>query len=531
MASWDFPTVAPPRTTVAPPRTADYAPPAVNFDGITNLLSDYVKGKQMGREEDKANLFRNGIPRVGGSTDPKAPIDVGAVTDKLARINPDYAMPLIQTQIAGQQGDAAAQAIMGPNGGGPQPAAPPAAAPSPRVITASTAPQGPGAQPGATTQSGDGSGSIMGVLSDAGIPNDQLGALAGRFAAALKIDPNVPLSPEQRAFVEKRLAPIKSQVGAVVPDQPQPAQLQPAAQPAGTASAAQPQATPGWTQADADALSQQATRLNAYAAAVANVNPKAAEAAKAEAVAREARAKQIRDYISGEDTSTNEQKNASDPNVANFELQKAQQKNDVERFGKQYDTIAKVGEQADETLPQLELAKRLVNDPNFVSGSLAPGSDMLKRLSVAFGLDPNTATPDQVFDKVRAGSILNQIKGMAGTGPVRVAEMKFIDQMIAGRENTPATLRTLLEIESRLYKRAQMVRDEANNYNGGHLDPNFAKRIADYKNSNPLFSKAELQDPRLIAPPVFTTPQQVAAAHLPHGSPFKTPDGRIKFVP
>jgi hypothetical protein len=519
MASWDYPAVA------APP-TAAYAPPVQDFSGISNLVQDFVKGRQAGREEDKARAFRNGIPRVGN--DPNGPIDVNAVTEKLARINPDYAMPLINLQMQGQQGQVAANAIMGRQSG---PAAQPSA---PRTALQSGAGQQP-AVPALSSTGSDNSGqdTIRSLATESSGGRDAM-ATIGSAARVLRINPDAPLTPEQTARVKDFIGnavhgPV---VAADTSQAPSQAATAPA-QPQPTADQPKSDNPPGWTQADADTLSLRATRLNAYAAAIANVNPKAAEAAKAEAVATEGRAKQIRDYISGEDTSTPEQKNANDPTVAKFELTKEQNKNDVDRFGKQYDTLSKVGEQADETLPQLDLAKRLVNSPDFASGTFAPASDAFKRLSVAVGLNPNTATPDQLFDKIRAGSILNQIKGMAGTGPVRVAEMKFIDQMIAGRENTPATLRTLLEVESRLYQRAQAVRDMAHDYNNGHLDNGFEKKVTEYKNSpkNTMFSPQELKDPRLIAPPVFSSPQEVAAAKLPHGEPFKTADGRIKYVP
>jgi hypothetical protein len=521
VASWDYP-------VVSSPQAANYAPPVQDFSSIGNLLQDYLKGKQSGREEEKANLFRNGIPRVGGG--PDGPIDVNSVTDKLARINPDYAMPLMNMQIQGQQGQTIANGIMAGQG---QPSAPVAQS---GAVPASVAPRAPVVQspagPSSATLSSTGSDNsgqdtIRSMATELAGGQDAMPAI-GSAARVLRINPDAPLTPEQAAKVKQFLGNAARPVVAQDTSQ--------AAAPAQQPQPTQPQADaprPGWSQGDADALSLRATRLNALAAGLANVNPKSAEAAKAEAVATEARAKQIRDYISGEDSSTNEQKNANDPTVADFELKKEQQKNDVDRFGKQYDTISKVGEQADETLPQLDLAKRLVNSPDFASGTFAPASDAFKRLSVALNLNPNTATPDQVFDKIRAGSILNQIKGMAGTGPVRVAEMKFIDQMIAGRENTPATLRTLLEIESRLYQRAQAVRTMAIDYNHGHLDAGFTKKVAELKNSpqGAMFTPAEMKDPRLIAPPVFNSPRELAAAKLPHGDPFKTADGRIKYVP
>jgi hypothetical protein len=89
---------------------------------------------------------------------------------------------------------------------------------------------------------------------------------------------------------------------------------------------------------------------------------------------------------------------------------------------------------------------------------------------------------------------------------VRVAEMKFIEHMIAGRENSPASLMMLLETERRVAERMQNIRDISTDYRSSAAyrtspDPEVAldKLITGYKAKNPIFSPEELKDPKLLA--------------------------------
>jgi hypothetical protein len=216
-----------------------------------------------------------------------------------------------------------------------------------------------------------------------------------------------------------------------------------------------------------------------------------------------------------------------------IELTKKQQEEAVTRFGKKYDAITTAGAQADDTVEDVRLSQQLVRDPNFVAGIGQPYFDIVKRLGAMWG-DPYAASPSQVFDKVRAASILQGIKGMAGTGPVRVAEMRFIEHMIAGRENSPTSLMMLLETERRVAERMQVVRDMAADYKGGYLDAGFDKMVAKYKAANPLFSEDEMKNPRLLAgglagPTHYESPAEIDKAimkgEIKADAPFITPAG------
>lgn len=205
---------------------------------------------------------------------------------------------------------------------------------------------------------------------------------------------------------------------------------------------------------------------------------------------------------------------------------------EASRFGKKYDAISKAGQEASVELPQLQLAKSILNDPKFYSGP-AEGLNLgYKRILAT--IDPtqaDAAQPQEAFRKVVSNSILSQIRSLAGTGQIRVAEIRIMEKAAANQENTPAANRLLVDIATRLHQHALGLDEIARNYNGGRLDPGFDTVARKWTEAHPLFTPAELKDPRLIAPPIFNTPEEVKKAGLGKGAPFQTPDGRIKYVP
>jgi hypothetical protein len=221
---------------------------------------------------------------------------------------------------------------------------------------------------------------------------------------------------------------------------------------------------------------------------------------------------------------------AHSPSVAAFNLQQEQQKDDVARYGKKYDAVTQLGEQAAAEHQQLTLAKSILNDPNFVSG--AGNAQMLgyKKLNAQFGGDPNASMPNEAFNGAIKSQILDTIKSLKGTGQIRVTEIDLIKQAVASADHSVAGNRTLVEIADRLNQRAMQVDELARGYNNGHLDAGFdtaARKIQE----QPVLTPEELKDPRLIAPAQFKSPQDMVNAGLPSGTPFKTPDGRIGYAP
>lgn len=205
MASWDTP-------AVAAPSAANYAAPLVNFDEISKLPETYFKAKDMKRQDDVATAFRDGIPKDGAG-DP----NYSAMSQRMLQLgNYPQAVTFENTGIEPQRmkNGAKLDGLIGPGSGGdasvPAPNAP---ASPPRHRTSAAG--------------GDRPGSIVGVLTDAGVPQDQIGVLAGRFASALKVDPNAPLTAEQSTFLQARLSAIKQRFGSAptqAAPQPTPAQ-------------------------------------------------------------------------------------------------------------------------------------------------------------------------------------------------------------------------------------------------------------------------------------------------------------------
>ena len=165
----------------------------------------------------------------------------------------------------------------------------------------------------------------------------------------------------------------------------------------------------------------------------------------------------------------------------------------------------KAGQTAEDAAPQLAIAKRLVNSPGFNSGIGHEYVDTMKQLSASLFGDPNAATPSQFYDKLRGGTILNEIRSLSasGAGAVRVPEMKFIDTMIAGRDMQPPSIRSAVEVEDRLNKRVQAIYRLQQDYLQSHpqLDEGFDRVVSKFKQRFPLFTDKEMTNPDLLGVP------------------------------
>lgn len=529
MASWDYP-------AVAAPQTRDYAPPVQDFSSVANLLQDFVKGRQAGREEEKAQVFRNGIPK-----DAAGNIDVETVTEKLAKINPDYAMPLINLQMQGQIGQQAASAITGPPvpGGATQPAA--ASAPAPRPSAPVQPASGPGPQ-------GDQPGSIISMIPD-GVSPDATGQIASQVANAFRLDPNAAPPAE---LVPRIRAKIASLTGVPVAG-PQPA-AEPAPAPQQVAQAA-PQAAPVTPQAtDAQRLDAEATMIRARAAAMAGINPKAAEVLNKEADTRADKAKQLRDQSADAPAIKEWRQSGSklpyDEWVAQAEGSKETAKRDAESYAKKYDVLVDNGQKAQNEIPQLELMQTQMDDPNFFSGAGEKYNLLYKRLKSAVGIDPEAPVPQEMLRKITSTNILSSLGALKGLGQIRVAEINLAKDAAASPDNSVPANKFLVETSKRVHQRNAEIADMAQAYKeeNGALDAGFDKKVTQFYKAHPLFNDAEIKDwhkiigaPSAPASPAaqpaggkiqtFASPSAVAAANLPKGTRFLDGNGVERMVP
>jgi len=173
-----------------------------DFSGFANLLQDFVKGRQAGREEQKATLFRNGIPRQGGGE--TGPYDIDKIATEAAKVGGvEYARPFIDLQVQSQNAaegrKAAEEADRLARGGG---STPPSneSTPSPRVKTPvlTAAPS-----PAATGNSEQ--DTIRSLATESSGGQDAMPVI-GSAARVLRINPDAPLTPDQVVKVKEFFA-------------------------------------------------------------------------------------------------------------------------------------------------------------------------------------------------------------------------------------------------------------------------------------------------------------------------------------
>lgn len=563
-----------------------------DFSGIGDIAESYWKGKDRRYTQESRDLFKDGVP-----TNPDGTINYAAMRDALFKhgeLGPGQAIDNLDIQRQqlkfGQQQSAGIQSF---EGGAPppqQPAiiSPPSANRSASAVVAPPLNRG-GEQPQAGGAPGRGT-NLLQILDAQGIPNDQLGAAGASIARQLGIsDPTQPIDvndPQVRNVLVPAIQQLKrAGLGQVIPaGQPSPApqvlgpagptqpnaqgvypsnavMMPPAAQgapvvaqggaPQPPAPAPQGQPAPVTNALTSTAGPPTPSRTDQaiayYSGIMSNpISPKNnVELAKARLESLQKSAEL-----------TPEQKNYVQAKLQGFpgtmeEYQaktaadKAYAEENTKSYIKKYDAIQTAGDRARSDIPKLDLARQLTEDPNFYSGVGENYNLLLKRAITALGGDPNTAAPQEAFRKVVSDTILDQIKSMAGTGPVRVAEMKIIEAAAANPGNTPQANRLVLELASRMQKRNADIADMAQRYNNGRLDSGFDRRVAEYDRQNPLITDKEIPNFRSIiggktqgqpaGQQQFASPADVRAAmsagKLKSGDAFTDAAGKTRYVP
>lgn len=117
---------------------------------------------------------------------------------------------------------------------------------------------------------------------------------------------------------------------------------------------------------------------------------------------------------------------------------------------KKYDTLSTQAQAARKQMPNLDLGLALMNDPNFHSGLLSGAKDTWARLKEVVGGDRLANAPNEAFDKIMAGTILDNMRtALGGLGQVRLAEISLLTKANANRVNTDASNRAVLEVSRR----------------------------------------------------------------------------------
>jgi hypothetical protein len=185
---------------------------------------------------------------------------------------------------------------------------------------------------------------------------------------------------------------------------------------------------------------------------------------------------------------------------------------DVTQYSNLHKGLAGAGMTAADSLPYIQIAKGAIEDPNFYSGSGSDAILQLKKMGVATGLLPETATtPMEALSKVMASNILQQINGLKAEqeamgqtgGRIFSSQIELMEKAAQNPGNSVAANRYLTNLAEWSAKRQMAVANMADDYKTTHgrLDANFEKNVRN----------AIATDPELALPKSLQFPDAEAA--------------------
>jgi hypothetical protein len=501
-------------------------------DRLADLPNKYFEGQQHARTIQLQNAFPDGPPRL-----PNGEIDIKKLNDTLVKLGGvETALPIAQQEMDLQIGRNAGRDVTG----GPQPVAPNGVGPNqinfPRQQT-NQQPQ----QPAFDNSSAN---TVQGIAAET-FGNRDVSDLIPRYAAAAKVKPDQPLSPQQIQQVRTQMARTAESLRRPPPTADADAENGGAAAPAPQQQ--QPQGPTGngamgplsGYPAQMQQMEEQEKFLRSQAAQYAARKPQIAEQLEKQAASYQAFRQKMFDELQSSMAQTTEQKNLrSGATQRDLEL-----KGEIDRSNHVYGGMNAAAETYQTDLkPALDISRSILNDPQFTSGFGAGASLNWHRIQAQFG-NAKAAQLQEAFSKVTATSILQQSNQMkfemqeSGDKAGRLFQQQaaLIEQASPRLEATVAGNRTLVEYQSRLGDLRVALADRARAYvrAHGHLGPDFDQEVSNYMKANPLFSKDELAHPDLLGapqlPPGLKGEQIIAFArswHLQPGDPIRRSDGR-----
>jgi hypothetical protein len=537
-----------------------------DFSGI---LDAFYKGRDQAYQQQGRNLFQGGVPTTAdGQPDfaamGKALFQHGDVGQGVALSNLD----LQRNQL--KLGQQAAAAMGGAEGGQgtPQPIVGPSTSRNSVTIDPSkragaTTPQ----QPAGGSPQGDQPGSIVGLVSSAGIPDELAGPVIQQVSAMTRTDPNATLNPDvaQRVkqVVQAAVQRMRAGQGAPQPASPVPPQGQPAPSPQEVAPVNQNQGTFGAPSAVATrgaiptGTDPEIQKQIAYYTYISS-NPAFPKSVQEAALTR---LKALQDQ--GAPTGPMKEydlyrRQGGTESFQDFsaenEAKKTAATEDAKLSAQKYQSLIDNGTKAQQEIPQLQMLQTQMDDPNFFSGSGEKYNLLYKRLKSAVGINPDAAVPQEMLRKVTAANVLGSLGALKGMGQIRVAEIKMAQTASAAPDNSVPANKLLVEMALRTHQRNADIAEMAQNYKeqNGVLDAGFDKMVTQYGKTHPLFSDAEIKDwhnaiKKVVidgssaptAPsggtPKFNSPSDVHAAvasgKLKKGDTFTDPNGVQRIVP
>lgn len=185
-------------------------------------------------------------------------------------------------------------------------------------------------------------------------------------------------------------------------------------------------------------------------------------------------------------------------------------------YGDTFNDMQKSGRDAAGQLNTLRLMEKLIDNPNFYSGSGGNQVLAFRRAAASLGIaGADTAAPQELFSKLANQSIIDKLGGNLGAG-VSNSDVTFMSQTTANLANTPEGNRQIVRFGKALAERQIEVAKLAREYakgNNGLLDAGFDDRLAAYARANPLFPEAtDAQQAAAARPAPAATPRPAAQA-------------------
>jgi hypothetical protein len=228
--------------------------------------------------------------------------------------------------------------------------------------------------------------------------------------------------------------------------------------------------------------------------------------------------------------------------MADTEQRKTAATEEAKSSVKKYEGLVEAGTKAQMEIPQLDLLKEQMNDPNFFSGAGEKYNLLYKRLKSAVGIDPEAAVPQEYLRKATAANVLSSLGALKGLGQIRVAEINMAREAAASPDNSIPANKLLVEISKRTHERNAQIAEMAQDYKekNGVLDPGFDKQVTAFYKKNPLFSDAEIKDwhkvigeqkqapPTNAQAPKFATADEAMKSGLAKGQTFYVGDKQYR---
>jgi len=150
---------------------------------------------------------------------------------------------------------------------------------------------------------------------------------------------------------------------------------------------------------------------------------------------------------------------------------KEQQQQDLKQLYSNLEKSNDVGIRAQASLPNLKLARQMIEDKNLYQGIFAQPHLDWNRIKALAGSKEGTqaAMVSQAFDKITSGQIVNDLKvQLGGLGQIRVKEMELVERAAASRYNTKEANRAVLNIMIKANEQAAALSELTANYLSGY---------------------------------------------------------------